>query len=79
MLIQRVYNLLDELKNVVSYGMPLEAAVTAMTEAPARAIRMFDSIGSLDEGKCADLLVLDRELNLKAVFIDGELACGSLE
>lgn len=72
-------NLLDELKNVVSYGMPLEAAVTAMTEAPARAIRMFDSIGSLDEGKCADLLVLDRELNLKAVFIDGELACGSLE
>ena len=72
-------NLLDELKNVVSYGMPLEAAVTAMTEAPARAIRMFDTIGSLDVGKCADLLVLDEGLNLKAVFIDGELACGSLE
>lgn len=72
-------NLLDELKNVVSYGMPLEAAVTAMTEAPARAIRMFDTIGSLDVGKCADLLVLDEDLNLKAVFIDGELACGSLE
>ena len=27
----------------------------------------------------ADLLVLDEDLNLKAVFIDGELACGSLE
>lgn len=72
-------NLLDELKNVVSYGMPLEAAVTAMTEAPAKAIRMFDRIGSLDVGKCADFLLLDEALNLKACFIDGKLAYGSLE
>lgn len=72
-------NLLDELKNVVSYGMPLEAAVTAMTESPARAIRMFDTIGSLDVGKCADLLVLDEELDLKASFIDGKPAFGTLE
>ena len=63
----------------MSYGVPLEAAITAMTESPARAIRMFDRIGSLDQGKCADLLVLDKELNLKAVFIDGEPAWGSLE
>ena len=72
-------NLLDELKNVVSFGMPLEAALTAMTEAPARAIGMFDRIGSLDVGKCADFLLLDDELNVKAVFIDGKPAFGQLE
>ncbi|MCD7748958.1 MAG: N-acetylglucosamine-6-phosphate deacetylase [Oscillospiraceae bacterium] len=71
-------NLLDELRNVVSYGMPLESAIRALTEAPARAIRCFDRIGSLDEGKSADLLVLDKELNLRAAFINGRLVSGAL-
>jgi len=71
-------NLLQELKNVVSYGIPLEDAVYAMTEAPAKAINSFGEIGSLEAGKCADMLLLDEELNLKATFIDGELVNGSL-
>lgn len=71
-------NLLDELRNVVSYGMTLEAAVTALTEAPARAIRKFDRIGSLDVGKSADLLVLDKDLNLLATVIDGQLVNGTM-
>ena len=69
-------NLLDELRNVVSYGMPLEAAVKAMSEAPAKAIGRFDEIGSLEVGKCADFVVLDEQLQLKAVFIDGECVLG---
>lgn len=71
-------NLLQELKNVVSYGIPLEDAVYAMTVAPAKAINSFGEIGSLEVGKCADMLLLDEELNLKATFIDGELINGSL-
>lgn len=72
-------NLLEELRNVVSYGMPIEDAIRAMTEIPAKSIRMFDSIGSLETGKCADFIVLDENLQLKATVIDGKLACGSLE
>ena len=71
-------NLHEELKNLVSYGIPLEDAIYAMTEAPARALNSFDEIGSLEVGKCADMLLLDDKLNIKATFIDGELVYGSL-
>ena len=65
-------NLMQELRNVVAFGIPLEDAVYALTEAPARSIGCFDTIGSLAAGKRADLLVVGDELELKAVFIGGE-------
>ena len=71
-------NLLEELKNVVSYGMPLEDAVKAMTETPAKDLGL-EGIGVLDEGRCADFIVLDENLELLATVIDGKLANGSLE
>lgn len=64
-------HLMDGLRRAVSFGVPLEAAVTAATLTPAKAIRMDREIGSLDAGKWADLVVLDRELNVKAVYING--------
>ena len=64
-------NLLQELRNVVSYGIPLEDAIRALTETPARVAGLFDTMGSLESGKCADMLVLDENLALKAVYIDG--------
>ena len=72
-------NLLQELRNVVSYGVPLEAAVRAATETPAKDIGVFDSIGSLDVGKCADFLVLNKDLKLMATFIDGRLVNGTTD
>lgn len=72
-------NLLQELRNVVSYGVPLEVAVKAMTETPAKDIGVFDSIGSLETGKCADFLVLNKELKLMATFIDGKLVNGTTD
>lgn len=65
-------NLLAELRNLVAFGLPLEAALTAVTSAPARAIRMDDTIGSIAVGKAADLLLLDRDLQLTSAYIDGE-------
>ena len=65
-------NLLEELKNLVSFGLPLETALTAMTIAPAKAVRLDEKLGSIAVGKCADLLLLDQDLNLTATYIDGE-------
>ena len=59
--------------------MPLEAAVRAATETPAKDIGVFDSIGSLDVGKCADFLVLNKDLKLMATFIDGRLVNGTTD
>ena len=71
-------NLLEELRNLVSYGMPMEHAISAMSETPARELGLED-IGSLEEGKWADFVVLDKELNLIATVVGGKLAHGSME
>lgn len=65
-------NLLLELRNLVAFGLPLETALTAMTVAPAKAVRLDDKIGSIAPGKAADLLLLDEQLNLCDVYIDGQ-------
>ena len=65
-------NLLAELQNVVSFGLPLEDAITALTISPARAVRLDGQIGSLETGKCADLVLLNPDLTLDSVYIDGQ-------
>ena len=65
---------LDAVRNVVKFGLSLEDAVYCGTTAPADAIRAKD-IGRIEEGACADFLVLDKDLNLKAVYVDGEKVC----
>ena len=63
-------NLLEELRNVVRFGFPLEDAVWSVTAAPARAAGASD-VGRIAPGCRADLVLLDRELNLGEVFIGG--------
>lgn len=65
-------HLMDAMKKCVEFGLPLETAVTAATIAPAKAIRMDNEIGSIETGKKADFVVLDKDLNVKAVYIDGK-------
>ena len=64
-------SMLDALRNVVAFGLSLPEAVYAASTAPARAVGLTDT-GSIEVGKCADLVVLDKELNLVAVYVDGE-------
>lgn len=64
-------HLMDGVRRAVSFGVKLEDAITAATLTPAKAIRMDGEIGSLEPGKWADLVVLDEELNVKAVYING--------
>lgn len=65
-------HLIDAVRRAVKFGIPLEKAVYAATAAPAKVIGAYDSIGSLSEGKYADFVILDSELNVKDVYIDGQ-------
>ena len=65
-------HLMEGLRRTVSFGVPLEAAVTAATFSPARAIRREKEIGSIARGLAADLVLLDQHLQVQAVFIDGK-------
>ena len=65
-------NLLQEVRNLVSYGISLADAVYAVTEAPAKAVRLDARIGKIAPGMDADLLMLNEDLSLHSVYIDGK-------
>ncbi len=65
-------HLMDGLRRSVSFGIPLEDAILSATLAPAKVIRMDDEIGSLAVGKWADFVVLNRALEVQAVYINGQ-------
>ena len=71
-------NMYDELKNVISYGVPMKQAVKSATINPAKSIRVDDVTGSIKTGKLADLLVLDDELNIKLVMVRGQIKVNNL-
>ena len=70
-------NLMDCMRFAVKEaGIPLETAVMCATENPAKEIGIFHETGSIAAGKKADFVLLDKELNIIGVYIDGkEIAC----
>ncbi len=62
----------------VSFGIPLKDAVTAAAVTPAKALGIYDRVGSLDVGKEANLAILNPDLSLKAVLFHGEVVSGQL-
>ena len=67
-----VTDLMGCLKTAVSFGIPLEHAVRAAAVNPARAIGIYSRCGSLEPGKRANFVILDRDLNLRDVFFCGQ-------
>ena len=56
---------------VLKMGIPLEDAVTCTTVNPAKEIGVYDRCGSISVGKDADFVLLDADLNVKAVYVNG--------
>ena len=56
---------------------PLEDAIRMASETPARIMGVYDRKGSLQRGKDADLMVLDKDLNVRAVWAMGKLVEGT--
>ncbi len=59
---------------VVVGGLALPQAVAAVTSVPARAIGVAGRYGSLNPGAAADAVLLDDDLRVRAVWIDGTRA-----
>ncbi len=58
-------------QKIVRAGIPMERALKACAANPAKNIGVYDQVGSITPGKLADCLILDENLELKAVFMDG--------
>jgi len=65
-------NLFDCMRNAVRFGIPREDAIRAAAWNPARQIRALDRVGSIADGKLADFVVCDADLNRRAVYLGGE-------
>lgn len=71
-------NLMDCMKTAVRMGIPLADAVKAAAVNPARAIGIYSRVGSLEAGKRANLVLLDKNLEIKAVVFRGEIVRGNI-
>ena len=60
------------LRNLLSFtGRPLEEILPVLTENPAKLIGVYDRKGSIEDGKDADLVVLDEQNQVADVFLQG--------
>lgn len=68
-----ILKLKDGLKNVVKWGIasPYEAVMMASLNA-AKSVHIDDVCGQIREGYDADFIVLDKDLELVATYLDGE-------
>lgn len=66
-------NLYEEFRNVLRFGIPFRQALKSCTINPARVIRAEKETGSIAPGKRADLLVLDRDMEIRMVIVKGEI------
>jgi N-acetylglucosamine-6-phosphate deacetylase len=62
--------MIDAVRNLVALGAPLEAALAAASEVPARITGRPD-LGTLEPGATADIIVLDDELQISRVLVGG--------
>ena len=65
-------NLMDCMKTAVKeMHIPFESAVKCAAVNSAKAIGVYDRFGSIEKGKAANVVLLDKELNTKAVYMMG--------
>ncbi len=69
-------DVLRNVKKAIDAGLPADAALRAMTLAPAEILGVADTLGSIEPGKVANLVVADGDLfaertKIKYVFVDG--------
>lgn len=64
--------LTEAVRRAVRFGIPLEDAVKMASLTPARAIGKEATLGSLEAGKDADVLVLNKDFSVRYVFYKGK-------
>ena len=60
-------------RTMVKAGIPLGDALRMASETPARIMGVYHRKGSLQKDKDADILIMDKDLNIRAVWQAGKL------
>lgn len=67
-----VSDVFEECRNVISFGVAPEAAISAASRNPAKAMGLEGEIGDIRPGLLADLLVVTPDFALKRVYVGGK-------
>ncbi|HEX3017795.1 MAG TPA: amidohydrolase family protein, partial [Caproicibacter sp.] len=72
-------NLAQEVKNLISFGVPARQVIKSVTINPAKEIGADMEIGSIKTGKQADLVVMDNSFNIKLVIAKGKVSVNHMQ
>ena len=64
--------MLDGFKNLLSMGIPLGEVSKMASLNPAKAMKLDSEMGSIEVGKLADMVIMDKDYNVVSTYIDGE-------
>lgn len=69
-----VLKMSNAVKNVMKFlNLPLEEVVKLASQNPAKNLGVFDQMGSIKEGKRADFVILDKDLNVVQTVRNGKV------
>ncbi len=60
-------------RTMLKIGVPINQAVKMLSLNPAKLLHKDEELGSIAIGKRADLLIFDESIDMKYVFVDGDL------
>ncbi|MBQ8424751.1 MAG: N-acetylglucosamine-6-phosphate deacetylase [Clostridia bacterium] len=64
----------NSIKNLVTKaGVPFTDAIDYATYNPAKNLNMLDTIGTIEEGKLANLTVIDKDFNITLTMVNGKV------
>lgn len=64
--------LLDGVKNLLKAGIPMGDVTKMASYNPAKSLKLEQTTGSIAVGKCADLVVLNKDYDVEYTFVNGE-------
>ncbi len=70
-------NLFSGLCKAIQFGVRPEDAIRSATYTPARVVGALDEVGTIENGKRADFLVLNDDFSLRTVYLRGMPLCSS--
>lgn len=66
-------SLIDEVKNLLRYGIPFDQVIRAVSINPASRLSINTFTGSIERGKKADLTVVDKDMNVVMTMVKGKI------
>ncbi len=68
-----VTSVIEEIRNLLRYGIPYDRVIRSATVNPARRLQIDHLTGSIGRGKLADLVAVDAEMNVVMTMVRGRI------